>query len=246
MKLALVTGGTSGLGAALATEMKVQGWQVVIMGRRVKPDQGWSMDFTDPVACQHIWSKQLPQLSEKPWQSVVLISNAAMVSPIQPMGSCSHAEMTAHIHVNLVAAMSVVNEVMRHFNNVPMKNIVNVSSGAATSPLPSWGLYCATKAAMEQYIRCIALEQGCCDSPWRVMNYSPGIMDTPMQATIRQTDPQQFALQKQFQAYYEEGQLRTPQSVAQDLLALLHSEAWQSGGTYQVEQWRSSLPSKRP
>ncbi len=59
--------------------------------------------------------------------------------------------------------------------------LIQVSSGAATQPLPHFGSYCATKAALTQLTRVLALEEPSVAS----LCFSPGVVDTGMQEQIR-------------------------------------------------------------
>src|SRR5690606_20395126 len=61
--------------------------------------------------------------------------------------------------------------------------IVNISSGAAHSPLEGWSAYCASKAALAMLTRSVHLELA--DAGVFAYGFQPGVVDTGMQATIR-------------------------------------------------------------
>ena len=61
--------------------------------------------------------------------------------------------------------------------------VINISSGAAHSPLEGWSAYCSAKAGLAMLTNTIALE--CADAGVRVFGLAPGVIDTDMQASIR-------------------------------------------------------------
>lgn len=65
--------------------------------------------------------------------------------------------------------------------------IVNITSLCGIAPFETHGLYCMGKAAREMHHRVLAQEQAPCSPRVRVLQYSPGPMDTGMQTTIRES-----------------------------------------------------------
>lgn len=96
-----------------------------------------------------------------------------------------------------------------------------ISSGAGRSPTAGWGVYCATKAALDRYAEVVALEQG---ASLRIASVAPGVVDTGMQAEIRSTDPDRFPAIQRFIDLHAGQQLASPDAVAQRLLRLLESD----------------------
>ena len=96
--------------------------------------------------------------------------------------------------------------------------LVNISSGAATNPYEGWAAYCASKAAVDQLTRVVALEE----ARYGLAAYavSPGLVDTEMQAAIRATDPASFPQVDRFRRAATEHRFNSPAWVAEHILAL--------------------------
>ena len=92
-------------------------------------------------------------------------------------------------------------------------NIFNMDSGAAYHPLKGWGLYSAGKAYINMFFRTIQLES----SGINVVTYEPGVIDTPMQKTIRETNTSVFEQAGEFISYYVNGKLNSPSDIAEDI-----------------------------
>ena len=82
-------------------------------------------------------------------------------------------------------------------------------------------MYSATKAALDQFSRCVALEQRDRTNGARIVALAPGMVDTAMQAAVRSANPADFAELPRFIAIKASGQLPTPQEAAQRLLRYL-------------------------
>jgi benzil reductase ((S)-benzoin forming) len=115
------------------------------------------------------------------------------------------------------------------------KCIVNVSSGAANRAISGWSSYCSTKAGLDMFTKTVGLEQQQKQFPTTVISFSPGIMDTTMQTTIRSKTEKEFESVQTFQAYKEEGMLRTPTFVAEALLKFLKEDLI-NGEIYDIKQ----------
>ncbi len=96
--------------------------------------------------------------------------------------------------------------------------LVNISSGAATNPYEGWAAYCASKAAVDQLTRVVALEEA--RHGLAAYAVSPGLVDTEMQAAIRATDPASFPQVDRFRRAATEHRFNSPAWVAEHILAL--------------------------
>lgn len=90
--------------------------------------------------------------------------------------------------------------------------ILHVSSGAARHAYQGWGIYCATKAALDQHAKAVALDNDPCV---RICAIAPGVVDTDMQTEVRALPAEQFPLRERFIKMKNEGTL-TPAAVAAD------------------------------
>ena len=93
--------------------------------------------------------------------------------------------------------------------------ILQLSSGAAESPYPGWSGYCSAKAAVEMWVKTVAVEIPEGDDLVRVAAVRPGIVATEMQAEIRSSTSAAFPNVERFRDLYAGGHLADPGQVAQ-------------------------------
>ena len=96
--------------------------------------------------------------------------------------------------------------------------LVNISSGAATKPYVGWAAYCASKAAVDQLTRVVALEEA--RHGLAAYAVSPGLVDTDMQVAIRAADEARSPKRERFRRAAEEKRFNSPAWVAEHILAL--------------------------
>src|SRR5262249_52286932 len=91
---------------------------------------------------------------------------------------------------------------------------------AARRPIFGWSAYCAAKAGLDMASRAVALEASTRGFAIEVASLAPGVIDTPMQATVRGASAEDFVDVERFRAMKEEGALRPADDVAADILRL--------------------------
>lgn len=112
----------------------------------------------------------------------ILVNNAGVIEPIGHIGDTDPARWRHGLMVNLAGPYHAVRAALPALCREG-GTIVNVSSGAAVSPLEGWSAYCAGKAGLAMLTRSIHLEYA--DAGIRVFGFQPGVVDTGMQAEIR-------------------------------------------------------------
>jgi NAD(P)-dependent dehydrogenase (short-subunit alcohol dehydrogenase family) len=112
--------------------------------------------------------------------------------------------------------------------------VLNISSGAGRNPTAGWGVYCATKAALDMYTRVAMQEQDAHGA--RFVSLAPGVVDTDMQSAIRSSDPAAFPALSRFQDLHASGKLATPQGVAARIAAYLERDDF---GTTEIDDIRN-------
>lgn len=209
-RIAIITGHSRGLGAALAELLRTQGWEVLGISRTA----GASIDLASPAALTAWIANQLAsQLSEA--SEIVLLNNAATVAPIALVGQQDPAEMITAVSLNVTAPLLLTDAVLRlRPAGVPVR-VAHISSGAARRGYPGWSLYCATKAALDLHAQALAAEQ---QPGVRVAAIAPGVVDTQMQAEIRGAA---FPGQERFVQLFTEGQLTSPADAAAAVWAIV-------------------------
>ena len=239
-QLCLITGGSQGLGAALAKNYRDKGWHVFSLARTAAPEAE-----SEHIPCNlsrqaRIHTELAPFFegwSGEPWQNIHLIHNAARVGAIGPLGS--NAESTPEdwqqtLDLNFGAVVQLNGLFRQYFQEHPAKKIVaHISSGAAHKAYAGWSLYCATKAAMERFALCLAEEQTHEKRPIWTVIINPGVMDTGMQAHIRAASPDGFPQRERFIQLKAHNALPQPEAVAAQCFAYLNA-APRSGETFKV------------
>jgi benzil reductase ((S)-benzoin forming) len=231
-KLAIVTGTSSGIGAALAEALLASGWTVVGIARRpVKIDNlayfHFQCDLSDTSALQEFATSVLQKLVIKEdWQRIGLVNNAALIGALKSLRAIEADDLAQLFAVNTVAPLYLMGFVS---NLVPDKTplrIANVSSGAATSGIPGLADYCASKAALRMAGMSLAAEIG--RPEWSgdtaIFSFEPGVVATQMQDAARESDPAEFPSHEFFQGIYDQGLLLSAQDVVVDLVAFLASD----------------------
>lgn len=230
MKLTLVTGGSRGLGDALCREYRERGWRVVEFSRSGggggvqgsgygSADGGLQgsvhVDLADPVAAHTAFDETLTTLGPGEYEEIVAIGNAGTLLPIGPIERATPEEIVANLQLNLVSQVLFARAVVAAFqeHRCP-KTFVAVSSGAAVKGYAGWSLYCAAKAAMDGFVRALALEQARHEHPVVAVSVNPGVMDTTMQEAIRAASDEAFPARGRFAGLHEAGALRAPAEVA--------------------------------
>lgn len=238
MKLAIITGGSKGLGKALADLCAAQGWQTLDLSRSGSGGEGHlTVDLGQIDGAMPSVEAKFAQLARQPWQHVALVNNAGVLPPIGPLKGLDDGAIQTNLNINVNAAVRIIACFARHFDGVAArKTVANVSSGAANRGMPGWSLYCGAKAGLENFIRALAAEQVGNAHPMQCFNFAPGVVDTGMQANIRDASPQQFPDVANFVKMKEAGQLRTPESVAATLFKLLAGQP-ENGRRYSVEEF---------
>ena len=103
---------------------------------------------------------------------------------------------------------------------VPRK-VLNISSGLGRRPMASQAAYCAAKAGMDHFTRCVALDEALQTNGAKVSSLAPGVIDTDMQTQLRDAKPRDFPDRAGFENLKQSGQLMSAQEAAKRVLAWL-------------------------
>jgi NAD(P)-dependent dehydrogenase (short-subunit alcohol dehydrogenase family) len=183
-KIALVTGGTRGIGLATVRALAQAGAAVHFTARSAESlataqrslghtATGHLADMTDTPAMEALF--------QQPFD--ILVNNAAVIAPIGRILDVSPEDWALNITTNLTAAFHATQAVLRHMVAKGSGTIINISSGAAHRPQEGWSAYCAGKAGLAMLTRSVHLEYASLGI--RVFGFAPGVVDTDMQVAIR-------------------------------------------------------------
>jgi len=154
-------------------------------------------------------------------QQAILINNAGLLAPIGLIGRQSNTDILNAVQVNVSAVLIITNQFVSATQSVADRRVLHISSGAARSPYAGWSIYCATKAALDQHAKCLAIES---HPGLNTCSLAPGIIDTDMQAQVRSSSIDAFPMRTKFDQLKAEGQLALPTDCAAALLQFLLSD----------------------
>jgi len=160
-EIALVTGGSSGIGAAIVTALEVEGFEV----RAVSRSTGW--DLTQPGACDRL-IKELPRLD--------LLVNNAGIAESAPAARTSDEDWARHFELNVNVPFRLCRAAYPRLKESANPRIINIGSVAGLMGSPYIAAYAASKHALMGLTRVLALEW----SRFRIHAVCPGFVDTPL------------------------------------------------------------------
>ena len=230
MKLAIISGGSRGLGLALGELYQARQWRVLEFSRSAPHPWSIAADLAQPEAARRVFAAEFAALASQPWDEIVVIANAGVLAPIGPTSRKDPAEVLANMQVNFASPVMLMTQAIAAFQALPCrKTLLNISSGAALNGYAGWSLYCAAKAGLENFVRSVAMEQSAQAWPLRAVNVSPGVIDTEMQAAIRAASADDFPAVGRFIQRKADGELRPPSRVAM-AVARIADDARVAGG----------------
>lgn len=184
-----ITGASGGIGSATAREFARSGHPVALVARTAATLEAVAKEITSAggravaIPCDVADPDAVKRAVEQAVAALggigIVISAAGTLAPIRPLVDTPPAEWAKAITVNLCGPMHVMHYAVPH---LPKSGVViNITSGAAQSPIYGWTTYCASKAALMITSRIVAVEEGR-RRGIRVIGFSPGLVDTAMYA----------------------------------------------------------------
>jgi benzil reductase ((S)-benzoin forming) len=240
--LYVVTGTTKGLGHALAHALGRESDNIVIeISRGVSGKSGPNTllhaDFADLDSVASAFTALGGLVQGKQFARATLINNAGVVLPVARFDALDAEPLNQNMTVNVVAPILAAGAFARLTRDIAAQRlVVNISSGAAKRAVRGWTAYCAAKAALEMATRVMAEEARESDPSLSVCSLAPGVVDTPMQATIRDVTTEQFPERERFRQMKESGALRDAAAVARDIISLLNTGRLANGGNYDIRE----------
>lgn len=223
---AIVTGHTKGLGAALASDLLARDIPVLGLARTFSQEMedrcpGLLSQIEIDLADVNALASWLAGSTLRHYlagdNSILLINNAGVVQPVGALADQDPLDVARAVSLNVAAPMMLSAAVVKASAGAE-RRILHVSSGAGRSAYPGWSVYCATKAALDQHARAVALDAA---AGVRICSLAPGVIDTEMQAEIRATPPERFPLRERFVELQRAGELSSPQTTARAVVEYL-------------------------
>lgn len=184
-KAVLITGASSGIGAATALEFSNQGYFVYLMGRnkdRLAEVASQCCSGASLLSCdlsdKSALDKRLSEaLSNKIHHIEVVVNNAGIYAN-ESIQESQDATWEEQMNVNLMVPVRICRAFIPYFKNLGRGSFVNVSSTLGLRPQGPTAAYSASKAALVNFTQSLALE--CGPLGIRANCVCPGIVDTPI------------------------------------------------------------------
>jgi NAD(P)-dependent dehydrogenase (short-subunit alcohol dehydrogenase family) len=181
-KVAVITGGNSGIGLAIAKEFVKEGAKVAVFARnkdaldRTVSELGASaLGVQGDVRLLSDIDRLYSETSKKFGKVDVVVANAG-IAPMIPLSEITEKAFDEISDINFKGAFFTVQRALPHLNSGA--SVILVSSAVNQMGMPSFSVYAATKAAVRSLARTLSadlLERGI-----RVNSLSPGAIDTPI------------------------------------------------------------------
>jgi NAD(P)-dependent dehydrogenase (short-subunit alcohol dehydrogenase family) len=232
--LTILTGASRGMGLAMAGQLLSKGNTLLCISRQANPQLAeraqalgahllqWTEDLAQGVAVSQRLLAWLQGQSGTGFESATLINNAGVIPPIAPLSLSDPAELAQALRVGLEAPMLLSAAFLKATGQWPAtRKILNISSGLGRRAMASQSAYCAAKAGMDHFTRCLALDEAQKPQGAKVCSLAPGVIDTDMQVQLRSADDALFPDRSGFAGLHQGGQLTSPDEAARRVLAFL-------------------------
>jgi benzil reductase ((S)-benzoin forming) len=232
--LYILTGASRGMGLAMAEQLLVADHSLLCISRNNNEalaahaaTQGcaleqWALDLEHGIEAAARLRQWLTSLNKDSFVSATIINNAGAIPRIAPLSASDPVDLAKSLRVGLEAPLLLTAAFLgaTELWDVPQK-VLNISSGLGRRAMASQAAYCAAKAGMDHFTRCLALDEALKPHGAKVCSLAPGVIDTDMQIQLRSADASDFPDQKNFSDLKVHGHLTSPADAAARVLAYL-------------------------
>lgn len=172
-KTAIVTGASSGIGAAIVRALRAQGARVAGGARRVDQvdaDVALELDVTDPGSCERFVAAAVEQLGAVD----ILVNNAGLALGRDPFDESTEEDEEVVLETNVHGLIRMTRLVLPHLRDGG--HVVNMGSVAGKWAYPNGSLYVTSKFAVHGFTR--ALREDLLGRPIRITNVAPGLVES--------------------------------------------------------------------
>jgi 3-oxoacyl-[acyl-carrier protein] reductase len=238
-KVAVVTGASKGIGAAIALHLAAEGAAVVVNYARSKEGAervvaeitgkgGRAVAVQADVAKKADIQRLFAEAKKAFGQLDVLVNNAAIYE-FAPIEEVTPEHFHKQFDLNVLGLLLTTQEALKHLGPAG-GSVINISSVAATATPPTTSVYSATKAAVDAVTKALAKELG--PRKVRVNSINPGMVETEgfHAAGIAGSD-----FQRQVEAQTPLGRIGQPKDIAPAAVFLASDESsWITGETFYI------------
>lgn len=239
MKQAFVTGTSRGLGHAIAMQLLKEEWKVIGIGRTHTIEHPNYTGVTADLSQAGV-AEQVDLHFDEHADQYLLVNNAASIYDIAYFGSIPTSTFIEGYQLNLISPAVLMNRfvALTESDKSKERTILNVSSGAAVDPYDGWGMYNSSKAGLDSLTSTLISElEARNDHRSFIYSIAPGVINTEMQAHIREADEKSFSELKRFQDMHKKHHLAKPELVARKLISFLYSNNVMRSGRYDVREF---------
>lgn len=231
-RVALVTGGASGIGLAAARALADDGWRVFAAARRVGADdpriEALRADVRDPASVDALLDAVVASAGRLDG-----LVNCAGIAPVAPFDAQPLDQLEDVLRTNVLGTMLVCRAALPHLRRT-RGAIVNVGSTLARHARPNTVAYAASKGAIDALTRALAVEAG--PDGVRVNCVRPSMVRTPLMTRHGMDAAAWDALAAARAAAYPLRRVGEPGDVAAMVRFLLSNEAaWTTGAVIDVD-----------
>jgi 3-oxoacyl-[acyl-carrier protein] reductase len=229
-RVAVVTGGGRGIGRATALMLARAGANVVATARTygeiMKTAQQIEFEGGRGTAIQADVSdwEQVEALSLETKRVFgapdILVINASVIEPVSLLWETDPKLWEQNIRINLTGAYYTIRAFLPDMLAANHGKLIFLSSGAASRTVPGWSAYCASKAGVDHFARNLTAELSLKEFSIETYVFSPGVVDTDMQARIRRSTVEEFPQVDRYTDFKKNKYLRSPDEPAQVILWL--------------------------
>lgn len=217
-KVALVTGGRSGIGRAIADRLRTEGARVFTAQRgRDDAFEGIAADFTDPESPGRV----LAEVIACAGRLDVLVNNAGVMQEAR-IEEMDLDDWTRSLTVNLTAPFLLIKAALPHLRTTKGA-IVNIGSIEGLGSNPNHAAYCASKAGLHGLTRAVAVDHGA--EGIRCNAVAPGWIDTDLNLDFIESMPDPAAFRRDIRRIHPLGRTGDPGEVAALVAYLVSDDA---------------------
>lgn len=235
-KVAVVTGGNSGIGYSTAQEFKARGARVFITGRnqeklsKAAESLGVEAILADQSNLGHL-DKLVAQVKEKVDGVDILFVNAGVFLPT-PLGNTTEEAFDTQLNINFKGAVFTIEKFLPLLKEGA--SIINLSSINAYMGMAMTSIYSATKAALDSYTRAASTELA--PRNIRINSVNPGPIATEIFAKTGMPEEQLQGMASALENRVPLKKFGTPEAIAKLVSFLASDDAWYiTGGEYTID-----------